>query len=167
MGKISKQRFVFDTSALISLGTASLLDKTLTIAEVTVTSSVIRELEDFAQFEDKYGKAAKEVLRHKDKFQLVKASIKESIKFIEKTDNELYNLAKQKSLDIITDDIKFARQVNDKIGVKFSTFVIAALVSAGNVSKQEALELLENLRSARTWRNNIIFLTSKEELEKL
>ncbi len=167
MEKGLKQRFVFDTSALISLGTVGLIERALAIADVAVTASVIKELEDFAKFEDKFGKAATEALKYKDKFQLVEADIRETIKFIEKTDNELYNVAKQSSLNLITDDIKFSRHVQGKIEVRFSTFIIAALAAAEHISKLEALKFLKRLRSARNWRSNIIFLTAKKELENL
>ncbi len=168
MGLNSKEEeFVFDTSALISLGIIMVFEKIIKFVKIVVTPSVINELEEFAQFDDKFGRAGKEVLKHKTAFIVMKANIKENIKFIEKTDNELYNLAKEKSLTLITDDIKFSRHVDAKVETQFSTYFLTALVFSGNLSKKEALELLEMLRDARNWRNNIIYLVTKKELEKL
>lgn len=162
-----KDRFAFDTSALISLATISLIDKLSGFVEIVVTPSVIAELEEFARFGDKYGKASKIVLKYVENFTIAKGYIKETIRFIGKTDNELYNAAKQESLAIITDDIKFSRHVNGKAETRFSTYFLVALVVSGNISKDKALELLGSLRESRNWRSNIIYLVAKKELEQL
>jgi len=167
MEKSSKEEFVFDTSALISLGSIKIIDDVLKIAEIIITPSVVKELQDFAKFNDAYGKASKEVLKYKTNFCIEQTHIKEDITFIGKTDNELYNLGKQKSLTIITDDIKFARHVNNKIDVQFSTFFLTALIEFGYLSKKKALNLLETLRDTRNWKNNIIYLTTKKILDNL
>ena len=117
MGRGSREAFVLDTSALISLGTIGLIGKALAIVDIVVSPSVISELEDFAKFKDAYGKASKIVLSHKKAFTIAKAGIKETLPHIEMTDNGLYNLARQKSLRLITDDIKFFRHVRGKVDV--------------------------------------------------
>ena len=95
------------------------------------------------------------------------AEIKELIQYIGKIDNELYNLAKKQSYTLITDDIKFSRHVDGKIDTQFSTFFLTLLVSSGYLSKEGALEKLEKLSGIRNWRDNIIYLTTKKELEHL
>ena len=90
-----KKEYIFDTSALISLGAIKVMDDVLKLASIVLTDSTIKELEEFAKHEYEYGKASKEV------------------------------------------------------------------------SKEKALELLEELRSIRNWRNNIIYLITKNQLEKL
>jgi len=167
MEKGLKEGFVFDTSALISLGIIGLIDDVSRLAEITVTPSVIKELEEFAQFDDRNGKASKEVLRYKDKFIVKKVDAKESIEFIQETDNELYNVSKEKGLTLITDDIKFSRHVEGKIDTQFSTFFITTLTSSGNLSKKKALALLKRLRDTRNWRSNVIYLTSIKSLEQI
>jgi len=93
----------------------------------------IKELEEFAKYEDEYGKASKEVLKYKDKLIVKKAEIKESIEYIQTTDNELYNLSKTLSCTLITDDIKFSRHVDGKIeGVCTGTVVSDNLVDYYN-----------------------------------
>ena len=166
--KISeKNEYVFDTSALISLGAIDIIDSVLKLARIVITSSVISELEEFAKYDDKFGKASKEVLKHKEKFIVKKAEVKESIKYIEETDNEVYNLAKELSSTLITDDIKFSRHIDRKINTQFSIFFLILLVSSGNLSKEKALELLEKLRDIRNWRSNLIYLTVKDQLGNL
>ena len=162
-----KKEYIFDTSALISLGAIKVMDDVLKLARIIITTSIIKELEEFAKYEDEYGKASKEVLKYKDKFIVKKTEIKESIEYIQKTDNELYNLAKIRSSTLITDDIKFSRHLNGKIDTRFSTFFLTLLVSSRHLSKEKALELLEKLRGVRNWRNNIIYLITKNQLESL
>lgn len=162
-----KSEYIFDTSALISLGAIKAIDYVLKLARITITDSTIKELEEFAKHEDKYGKASKEVLKHRDKFIVKKAEIKELIQYVGKIDNEIYNLAKKQSSTLITDDIKFSRHVDGKIETQFSTLFLTLLVSSKHLSKEKALGLLEELRTIRNWRNNIIYLTTKDQLEKL
>ncbi len=137
------------------------------LVRIVLTTSIIKELEEFTKHEDEYGKASEEVLKYKDKFIVKKTEIKESIEYIQLTDNELYNLAKKQSSTLITDDIKFSRHIDGKIDTQFSTFFLTLLVSSKNLSKEKALELLEELRNIRNWRNNIIYLITKNQLERL
>ena len=162
-----KSKYIFDTSALISLGVVKLIDNVLNLTKMVITTSIIKEVEEFAKHEDEYGKASKEVLKYKDRFIVKKVESKESIQYIEKTYNELYNLAKKQSSTLITDDIKFSRHVDGKIETQFSTFFLTLLVSSKHLSKEEALDKLEKLRNIRNWRDNIIYLTTKNQLEKL
>jgi rRNA-processing protein FCF1 len=162
-----KKRYIFDTSALISLGSIKLIDNVFKLADIIITTSVIKELEEFAQYDDANGKASKEVLKYKDRFIVKDAKIKESIEYIQKTDNELYNLAKDLSLTLITDDIKFSRHVDDKMDTQFSTFFLTTLVSSGCLSKEIGLELLNKLRDTRNWSSNIIYLSTKNQLEQI
>ena len=164
---LEKREYVFDTSALISLGAIKVMDEILKLAEIVITLSIIKELEEFTKHDDEYGKASKEVLKYKDKFIVKKTEIKESIGYIQTTDNELYNLSKILSRTLITDDIKFSRHIYGKIDTKFSTFFLTLLVSSRCLSKQKALELLEKLRRIRNWRDNIIYLITKNQLEML
>lgn len=163
--KSEKKGYVFDTSALISLGAIEVMNEVMKLAEIIITLSVINELEEFAKHDDEYGKASKEVLKYKDKFIVKKTEIKESIEHIQTIDNELYNLAKKQLSTLITDDIKFSRHVDGKIETQFSTLFLTLLVSSGYLSKEKALELLEKLRNIRNWRNNIIYLITKNQLE--
>ena len=79
VGSSEKKEYIFDTSALISLGAIKLMDDVLKLARIVITTSIIKELEEFAKHEDEYGKASKEVLKYKDKFIVKKTEIKESI----------------------------------------------------------------------------------------
>ena len=93
--------------------------------------------------------------------------IKESIKYIETTDNDLYNLALKKKLPLVTDETKFVHHARNKIEVYFSPVFIVLLLGAKQLTKKEALDRLEKLRIIRSWGNNIIYLITKNQLENL
>ena len=122
--------------------------------------------ESGSKHEDKYGKIAKEILKFKDTFILKSAKIKEKIRFLEETDNELYNLSLNERIPLVTDDHKLNHHTKDKIIVYFSTFFLISFVTAGIITKEEALNKLELLRDIRNWENNIIYLTTKKELSQ-
>lgn len=164
MEKISKEGLIIDTSAFISLESIELLDDVVRLFDIITTYSVIDELEEFSKHEDKYGKIAKGVLKFKDKFILKSAEIKERVRFLEETDNELYNLALNEKIPLITDDHKLNYHTKDKITVYFSTFFLITFVTAGIITKDKALSKLEKMRDIRNWQNNIIYLTAKKEL---
>ena len=97
MAKNSKN-YIFDTSALISLESIDVLEQVLFLCSITTTNSVIKELQEFAKYDDRYGKIAKNILNMKTKFSIEVCEIIESIKHIELTDNGLYNLSLQKKI---------------------------------------------------------------------
>jgi rRNA-processing protein FCF1 len=159
--------YILDTSAFISLESINILEQVLKLFSITTTNSVIKELEEFAKHDDKYGKIAKSILRRKSKLKAESCEISESIKYIESTDNELYNLALKNKLPLIADETKLIHHAREKIEVYFSTVFLVLLTESGYLTKQEALNKLEMLRDIRNWRSNIIYLITKSELEKI
>ena len=166
MAKSSKI-YVLDTSALISLESINILEQVLKLFSITTTNSVIKELQEFAKYDDKYGKIAKNILKLKIKFIIESCEIKESIKYIEPTDNELYNLSLKKKLPLVTDETKMVHHTRHKIEVFFTTVFLVLLTKAKYFTKKEALDQLEELRDIRNWRNNIIYLITKNQLEQI
>src|SRR3989344_6922698 len=150
----SSENYILDTSALISLESIDILEQVLKLFSITTTNSVIKELEEFAKYDDRYGKIAKNVLKLKNRFTIESCEIKESIKYLESTDNELYNLALKKKLPLITDETKFVHHTRDKIEVYFTAIFLVMLKEAGYFTKMKALNKLEELRDIRNWRNN-------------
>ena len=163
----SSENYILDTSALISLESINILEQVLKLFSVTTTNSVIKELEEFAKYDDKYGKIAKNILKLKTKFTIESCKITESIKYLEPTDNELYNLALKKKLPLVTDETKFVHHTRHKIEVYFSTVFLILLTEAKYLTKKEVLDKLEELRDIRNWRDNIIYLITKSQLGKL
>mgnify|MGYP001565299041 CR=1 FL=1 len=97
----SSENYILDTSALISLESINILEQAFRLYSITTTNSVIKELEEFAKYDDSYGKIAKSILKMKTKFTIESCEITESIKHLESTDNELYNLSLKKKHLII------------------------------------------------------------------
>ena len=161
----AQKSYIFDTSALISLESINILEQVLKLFSVTTTNSVIKELEEFAKYDDKYGKIAKNVLKLKSKFTIESCKVTESIKYLESTDNELYNLALKKKLPLVTDETKFVHHTRHKIEVYFTAVFLVMLTEAKYFTKKEALNKLEELRNIRNWRDNIIYLITSNQLE--
>ncbi len=159
--------YILDTSAFISLESINILEQVLKLFSITTANSVMKELEEFAKYDDKYGKIAKNVLKLKNRFTIESCKATETIKYIEPTDNELYNLALKKKLPLVTDETKLVHHTRHKIEVYFTTVFLVLLTEAKYFTKKEALDKLEELRNIRNWRNNIIYLITKNQLEKL
>ncbi len=161
----SSENYILDTSSFISLESINILEQVSKLFSVTTTNSVIKELEEFARYDDEYGKIAKNVLKLKSIFTIGKCKVTESIRHIEVTDNELYNLALKKNSPLVTDETKLVHHTRHKIDVYFTPLFLILLTEAGYFTKNEALDKLEKMRGIRNWRNNIIYLTAKKELE--
>lgn len=167
MEKSLEKNFLLDTSSFISLESVNLLSKAIKRFNILTTSAVIEELKQFSKHSDDYGNIAKKVLGYKDKFLIKNSTIKEEIKYLEKTDNELFNLSKKLKIPLISDDHKIAHHTKDKTEVYFSTFFLIVFATSGIISKKEASQTLEKLRDIRNWQRNIIYLSTKEELDNL
>ena len=166
MENSSEKRFLIDTSAFISLERIGLLSKVINLFGVITTSSVIRELEDFAVHSDKYGLIARKVLGFRDDILIIDPNAKEKVPYLQDTDNELFSAAKQAGIPLVSDDHKLVHHTRDKIDSYFSTFFLILFVSAEIISKNEALGMLEKMRDIRNWKSNIIYLTTKEAIAK-
>jgi hypothetical protein len=103
----------------------------------------------------------------KTKYTIESCEIIESIKHVEPTDNELYNLSLKKRLPLVTDETKLVHHTRHKIEVYFSPVFLILLLKEKYFTKEEVLDKLEKLKEIRNWRNNIIYLITKNQLEKL
>ena len=157
--------FVFDTSAFISLEIIDLLNLILKNFTVFTSKSVISEMNDFSIYEDSLGKAAQKVINNKE-IDVETVKIVEKLPHVSKTDNDIFNLALFKKVPLITDDIKLRRHAEDFIQIEFSTYFLLLFVEAELLTKQEALNNLESMKLLRNWQENIIYISTKEELTK-
>lgn len=167
MSNDEKESFIIDTSAFISLETADIFEEVLDHFKVIATPSVIEELTHFAKHDDSLGRKARSILKHKDKFTIKPADLKKQIPFLEKTDNELYNLALAENFPLITDDHRLNHHTRMNITVYFSTFFLMYLALIEEITKLQALEKLEIIRELRNWNNNIMYLKTKAGLDQL
>lgn len=160
----SDDKFVFDTSAFLSLESVTLLDTTLNTFSIFTTFSVIKELQEFAVHKDSLGIIASKVLSKKSRFILKNPTCVESIPYVSDVDVELFNLAITEKVTLVTDDLKLIYHTSGKIERAFSTNLLTTLVAGGFLTKSDALKRLEQMRNIRNWQSNIIYLSTKEVL---
>lgn len=159
--------FVFDTAAFLTLESVRLLEHALESFSIVTTPSVIWELEEFAQYGDELGTIAQRTLKLKHLLSIEESPIKNRLSYVSITDEEVYNLSSSKNIPLITDDTKLIHHTKGKIRRAFSTLFLSIFVESGIMTKTEALETLELMRNIRNWQNNIIYISSREELNNL
>lgn len=163
----SKDRFLFDTSAFLSLESIRLLDVILDRYCILTTKSVLEELEQFAKHDDLLGLMARKVLMKISKLILTEANNKVQLDYVSPVDKELFTLSLKEDIVLVSDDIKLMRHSVGRIKIAFSTYFLTDFVFLEIHTKKEALSKLEELRGIRNWQDNLIYLSTKEELEKI
>lgn len=163
----SKDKFLFDTSAFLSIESIHLLDTVTDIFSVITTPSIFRELDDFSQHEDVLGLIAERVLARRNRFLFKEITITEKLDYVSSIDEELFNISLTENITLITDDLKLLRHTTGKIKVAFSTYFLTDFVHAGILTKEEALVKLGAMRNIRNWQNNLIYLSTKKILENI
>ena len=161
-----KDSFILDTSAFLSVECVNLLSIIIKEFSIITTNAVLSELEEFTNHADTLGNIAKKVIGNKNQLILKNCEIKYQLHHVSKTDEELYNLALFHDIPLITDDLQLIHHTKNKITRAFSTALLTIFVDARMIPKQTALEKLEKMRTIRNWQDNIIYLSTKEELEK-
>ena len=78
-----------------------------------------------------------------------------------------FSISLQENITLITDDLKLLRHTTGKIKRALSTYFLTDFVYAGVLSRREALVKLEVIRNIRNWQDNIIYISTKEILEKI
>ncbi|WP_265110719.1 hypothetical protein [Halosolutus halophilus] len=146
---------VADTSALISLATAEVDELVFAEFEVETTRTVIRELEDTAEYDDPHGRAAQRVLDHRAQFTVhdVAGGGFQSSR-IDRGEASCATLAHQlEPAFLLTDDLRALPELQNVTAaqVALSPIVLRALVKRGALENGEARERLEQIAAARDW----------------
>ena len=163
------RRYTLDFIIIVRqpLESIKLLKSVIEIADLFIPAGVLKELEDISRQNDDLAKVAKRVIGQKKNISIEKIEITKKIPFIQDTDNECFNLAKEHNLILITDDLKAIYHIADKVETMYSTFFLVALIQSRVLSKQKGLNRLEELRDMRSWENNIIYLKTKKSIQEL
>lgn len=145
---------VADTSALISLATADVLDIVLAEFDVHTTDTVIEELEDTARFDDAHGAGAQQVLDQQD--QLTVHTVEGGFTSSRVDAGEGSCCALADDIDaafLLTDDLRALPELQRLIDarVAISPIVLKALVTRGVLDRDGALDRLERLAATRDW----------------
>lgn len=162
-----------DTSALVSLEIKHLVTQTSKFIQFFISTGVLQELMDIAEFDDVHGKSARDVLR------LVKSNIitvksvsarKEHAESIDAGEAEILTLAESGGYDyIITDDVRALPYIKSKAKPKVltSAFVIRLLYDMGLLSRQEALDSIKEISASRDWYGGVLETISYEYFDDL
>lgn len=157
---------VADTSALISLATAECSDLFLDEFDVHTTETVIKELEDTADYDDPHGEAATTIVDQQDWFTVhsVEEDIPETSR-IDHGEGSCVVLADQRSADfLVTDDLRALPELQQLTDaqVAISPIVLKAIVNRGVMEREEAIQRLEQVAETRDWLGAPIYRRAKQ-----
>jgi len=150
-----KTSLAFDSSALVSLGHTELIDIIFKNFNIIVSSSIISELKEISKGKDKDAKSAKKWLKFLKKLKIRK-TIAEKV-----GEEDLFEICQNENRFLITDDIKATKRYKDKIKCYYSTHIVYILFKKGKISKERAIMSIEKMRIERSWKSNIIYVTSR------
>jgi predicted nucleic acid-binding protein len=143
-----------DTSALISLAAIDVLDTFLTEFDVHTTESVVGELEDTAEYDDRHGDAAQTVLDNLDGIPTHQTNGEFESSRVDHGEGSCALLSKEIEVDfLITDDLRALPELQTVADSKvaISPIVLKALVERDVLQRAEALEKLDELARQRDW----------------
>jgi len=155
---------VADTSALISIASIDLLDTFLTEFDVHTTETVVEELEETSEYDDRHGEAASTVLEKLE--QMETHHVQETFTSSRVDQGEGGCALLTKEIDaafLITDDLRALpelRNVADS-NVAISPIVLKALVKRDVLEREEAVSTLDELADRRDWLGAPIYRRAK------
>lgn len=146
---------VADTSALISLSTADVLETVLAEFEVHTTTDVVDELEETAEYDEVHGSAAAAVVEQIDGLT-VHGAQNASIRSSRIDAGEASCLALDQDISpefLITDDLRALPELQTvaTADVAISPIVLKALVRRDVLNREEARSKLDRLAHSRDW----------------
>jgi predicted nucleic acid-binding protein len=145
---------VTDTSALISLASIDLLDTFLAEFDIYTTETVVGELEDTAEYDDRHGRAANDVLETLDAVTVHRVEDGFGSSRVDAGEGSCALLTNE--LDaafLITDDLRALPELQNLVDAKvaISPIVLKALIKRDVLERAEAVEKLERLAANRDW----------------
>lgn len=161
---------VADTSALVSLAAAEVLDLVVAEYEVHTTAVVLTEIEETAEYEDVHGRAASRVLDARQ--TLTVHDCEGDIRSTRIDAGEASCLALAADLDaafLLTDDLRALPELQalTDAQVAISPLVLRALVTRDVLDTDDALERLDTLASELGWLGTPIFRRAKRLFEDI
>lgn len=145
---------VADTSALISITVIDLLDTFLEEFDVHTTETVIEELEETSEYSDRHGEASKTVLDNLEKIAAYQAREEFTSSRVDQGEGSCALLTKEIDVEfLITDDFHALPELQTVADsqVAISPIVLKALVKRDVLTREEALEKLDELAEQRDW----------------
>ncbi|MBS3817197.1 MAG: hypothetical protein KGY76_06510 [Candidatus Thermoplasmatota archaeon] len=144
-----------DTAALVSLGHTDLVDAIIENYDILISKSVLEELEEIGARDDLDAEAARVWLDRSSDLNMMNLDKKDS------AEDELFEVCREKDLELFTDDIKAVKTFKDDIDCLFSVHIVYLLYKKDIISKEKALFSVDKMKTNRDWKQNIIAITSK------
>ena len=155
-----KTTLVFDTSALVSLGHTGLINIILKNFNIIVTRSIIDELKEISKGNDDDAQSAKKWLKLTKNLKIKKS------KGNKIGEEDLVEICLKEKRFLITDDIKAIKKYKDRIKCYYSVHIVYILFKKAKISKERAIMSIEKMRTKRSWKSNIIYVTSSVLFEE-
>lgn len=160
---------VADTSALISLASAKTLETVLQEFDVHSTETVVRELEETADYDDTSAEASRRVLKQRE-YLTIHGTEPPGINSsrIDEGEGTCMVLARETEADfLLTDDLRALPELQPLIesNVAISPLVLRALVKRDVLDSETAEEKLDRLASERDWLGAPIYRRAQKFFE--
>jgi len=159
---------VADTSALIAIASIDLLDTFLTEFDVHTTDTVIRELEDTAEYADVHGDAAGSVLDSQHRIPTHQVDGEFESSRVDRGEGTCTLLTRQIDAEfLITDDLRALPELRTlaEARVAISPIVLRALVKRDELEREDALAKLDELAARRDWLGQPIYRRARDLFE--
>lgn len=160
---------VVDTSAFISLAVGDVLQHTVTEFDVLTTQVVIEELEQTADYDDRHGRAAADVLTLVDHFEVTTTGPTElETSRIDAGEASCVAAVRETEAPfLVTDDYRALPELQRLIDaeVALSPIVLRALVKRGVLTDDEAKNILGEIAEQRDWLGAPIYRYARQLLE--
>ena len=154
-----KPSFAFDTSALISLGHTELIDLIIDNYYIIISKRILQELKQINKGSDRDAIAAKKWLEFSKIIKLKEAKDNKI------GEDELFEICLRENIPMVTDDIKATKKFKNKIEWLYSIHMVFLLYYKNIILKERALFSVEKMRTERTWKENIIYVTARTLFE--
>jgi predicted nucleic acid-binding protein len=159
---------VADTSALVSLAAVDAFDTVSTEFDVHTTETVVDELEDTAEYDDRHGDAARTVLDSREDFETRDVAETLESSRIDRDEGSCALLTRQLDAEfLITDDLRALPELQtaSDAEVAISLIVLKALVERDAIESERALEKVDRLPERRSWLGQPIYRRATDLFE--
>lgn len=160
---------VADTSALVSVATADLLETMLAEFDVHTTERVVTELEETADYPDSHKNAANAVLDMQEELTVHSIDTPLESARIDEGEGSCAVLANDFDVPyLLTDDLRALPELETATTaqVAISPLVLRALVKRGVLGDDEARQRLEQLAGKRDWLGAPIYRRARQLFEE-
>ncbi|MCX2819774.1 hypothetical protein EGH25_10480 [Haladaptatus sp. F3-133] len=161
-------RVIADMSALLSIASApDVLDTVFDEYDVLVPREVVDELEETAEYDDETANTADEVLSRLDDNAVRNAELNTDFP-LDEGENAAVSLAKRENVDLFLYDgfnrIGLIHASLTDVRLVTTPKLLEVLVHKDALSEEEAVDALDDMTEARSWKGNSYVRRAREML---